>query len=553
MSALQGLVNFCQAGAARAWLRSRVPVLVAASLPVIAGVAPASAGPAPVPFYDWSGFYVGLNGGPGGGPVSPMYDLNALPQPGFPGTQYVDLQHHRMGGAFAGGQAGYNRQFDNNVVVGIESDLQWSNVAAIRGDTVRSDYGISGGFPNGGTDVWQMRVQQNWFGTTRLRAGYAFADRFLAYTTFGLAYSNFSISNSGAGNELYPTPGVTISDIRGGNSSTRIGWAAGAGFELAITSRVSLKSEYLYTSYSGITAPYSDYEASDPHNTLGTFSSRDLGIHLVRAGLNYRFSDGAPNPGTARAAMPAWTPVWTGFYAGINGGYGAGVIKPNESELLTNTIFSFPGSQTELSTVNTNSSLRGGGFATGAQAGYNRELPNGFLAGIETDLQWSGIRGSSASDVAGVWLYNPVLPFSSGNALSVNQNWFGTTRLRVGYRPTERLLAYATGGLAYSGFSAGLSRSFYDPIDGPAVGIVSGWGNATRLGWAAGAGFEYALWRNVSFKTEYLYAQYGGFNVAYRGYDTDNAYYYETTQGTLSTGTIGIHLVRGGLNWKFGE
>ena len=135
----------------------------------------------------------------------------------------------------------------------------------------------------------------------------------------------------------------------------------------------------------------------------------------------------------------------------------------------------------------------------------------------------------------------------------MNQTWFGTTRLRLGYRPTDRLLTYATGGIAYSSFSAGLSRSFFDSIDGPAVGSWAGWGSTTRLGWAAGAGAEYALWRNVSFKTEYLYTQYAGFSTAYQGADTDNAYYLETTHGTLSTGTIGIHLVRGGLNWKFGE
>src|SRR6201995_3422735 len=148
MLALQGFVNFCEVIAARRGTRfsTRLPVLVAASLPAIAGGAPACAQPAPVPFYDWSGFYVGVNGGTGGGPVSPIYDLNGLPQPGFAGSQYVDQQHHRMGGAFAGGQAGYNYQFGNNVVVGIESDLQWSDIAAIRGDTTRNEYGISGGF-----------------------------------------------------------------------------------------------------------------------------------------------------------------------------------------------------------------------------------------------------------------------------------------------------------------------------------------------------------------------------------------------------------------------
>src|SRR5262249_48440118 len=187
-----------------------------------------------------------------------------------------------------------------------------------------------------------------------------------------------------------------------------------------------------------------------------------------------------------------------------------------------------------LARINTDSRMRSGGFEAGAQAGYNRELPNGFVAGIETDLQWSDIRASGASVIAGAYLYNPVDPFFNKRWSSVNQNWFGTTRLRIGSRPIDRLLVYATGGLAYSGFSAGLGRSGYNP-DGASTEYISGWGSSTRLGWAAGTGFEYALSRHVSFKTEYLYTQSGSFRVGYSGFDTDFFNYSCATQVPLST------------------
>ncbi len=550
MPALQGLVNFCETIAKRPGAHFFVPVLVAASLPVIAGVAPASAGPAPVPFYNWSGFYIGLNGGIGGGPVSPLYNITGLPQPGYPGDQRLDEQHHRMGGVFAGLQAGYNHQLNNNIVLGVESDLQWSNVGAQSSNNTHFNYDIGGSYPIGGYNFAGMWISQNWFGTTRLRAGYAF-DHLLVYVTGGVAYSNFSIGNSAYGSEFFPNPANYV-NIASAASSTRFGVAAGAGVEVGLTSRVSLKSEYLYTSYPGLLVNYVDHEGSNAYVSNGTFSTGPLSVHLVRAGLNYRLQDGEQSGG-AYGAMAAWTPNWTGFYAGVNGGYGAGALRPNQFETLLNVVNTFPGTWSEISSNAIDNRLRSGGFEAGVQFGYNHELPNRFVVGVETDLQWSGIRGSSASELLETFFYKPPVSGSANSSLSVNQNWFGTTRLRLGYRPTERLLTYATGGLAYSGFSAGLSRSYYDPIDGPAVGAVSGWGNSTRLGWAAGAGFEYALWRNVSFKTEYLYTQYSGFNVAYGGYDTDNAYYYETTHGTLSTGTIGIHLVRGGFNWKFGE
>ena len=176
--------------------------------------------------------------------------------------------------------------------------------------------------------------------------------------------------------------------------------------------------------------------------------------------------------------MTAWTPNWTGFYAGVNGGYGAGTLRPNQFETSLNVVNLFPGTTSEINSNDIDRRLRSGGFEAGVQLGYNHELPNRFVAGIETDLQWSGIRGSRASAlVVQHLIYNPPYPEVCKNtSLSVNQTWFGTTRLGLGYRPTDRLLAYATGGIASSSFSAGLSRSFFNSIDGPAVGIMGGLG-----------------------------------------------------------------------------
>ncbi|MGH9811072.1 MAG: outer membrane protein, partial [Terriglobia bacterium] len=72
-------------------------------------------------------------------------------------------------------------------------------------------------------------------------------------------------------------------------------------------------------------------------------------------------------------------------------------------------------------------------------------------------------------------------------------------------------------------------------------------------GWVAGAGVEYAIAENLSFKTEYLYSQYSGFNVAYQRNLAADGLFADSTQGTLSTGTLGIHLARAGLNWKLGN
>ncbi len=63
-------------------------------------------------------------------------------------------------------------------------------------------------------------------------------------------------------------------------------------------------------------------------------------------------------------------------------------------------------------------------------------------------------------------------------------------------------------------------------------------------------GIEYPIVDNLSLKTEYLYTQYGGMTVAYQTLAMLPFSFTDTTRGSLSTGTIGLHIARSGLNWK---
>jgi outer membrane immunogenic protein len=510
--------------------------------------------------YNWTGFYAGINVGVGGGVASPVLDVSSPLEPGFFGSSSTDHQNHRLGGAFLGGQAGYNYQFRNNVVVGVESDLQWSNIRALLHDD--NTFDVTDGFLLSSVATSETKISQNWFGTTRLRLGYTFADRFLAYVTGGVAYSGFNVSNSGIGTELSPPLGGPFSLTAGSAASTRFGWTAGTGAEYALNNRLSLKSEYLYSQYSGFTAPYLNNALSTPAVTAGTYSSGTLGIHLLRAELNYKLGDSGEIADMQPSGLKLnWTPDWNGFYAGVNGGYGAGVATPRLSETTLRQIqpFGGGGASTENFISDDRGTLRSAGFLAGGQFGYNRRLPNKFVVGVETDLQWSGIRASNQSNVSGINIFPPddgpaFAESSSTSQISIRQNWFGTTRLRLGYRAFDRVLAYATGGIAYAGFSADTSAAsnavnFFDTEHGS----TSGSGSSTRIGWTVGAGVEYAIAENLSFKSEYLYSQYSGFDFPYQRSFVVDALVTDTTQGTLSTGTLGIHLVRAGLNWKLGD
>src|ERR1700677_4982949 len=66
------------------------------------------------PGYDWTGFYVGLNGGYSWGNASNTFTAGTLP---------VTFASQSMDGWVFGGQAGYNWQFNKSWVFGIEGDI----------------------------------------------------------------------------------------------------------------------------------------------------------------------------------------------------------------------------------------------------------------------------------------------------------------------------------------------------------------------------------------------------------------------------------------------
>jgi outer membrane immunogenic protein len=85
--------------------------------------------------------------------------------------------------------------------------------------------------------------------------------------------------------------------------------------------------------------------------------------------------------------------------------------------------------------------------------------------------------------------------------------------------PANNVLIYTTGGLAYARMDQNVSLN---NVGGLGVGVPSfsfqcglipagtpncfvGSSSRITTGWTAGAGLEYALWRNLSLRAEYLY------------------------------------------------
>jgi outer membrane immunogenic protein len=178
------------------------------------------------PAWSWTGFYIGINGGGGFG----RSDFSAP----FPTDSF------NTSGGLIGGTLGYNYQMDN-VVLGVEGDIDWSN--------------IRGSAPCAATSC---ETRNNWLGTARGRLGYAFGN-FMPYVTGGLAVGDIKSSIAGVGEA----------------TETKAGWTAGGGVEAHINGPWSVKAEYLFV------------DLGRGGSVLGSDSK--FQTHIVRAGLNYKF------------------------------------------------------------------------------------------------------------------------------------------------------------------------------------------------------------------------------------------------------------------------
>jgi outer membrane immunogenic protein len=240
---------------------------------------------------------------------------------------------------------------------------------------------------------------------------------------------------------------------------------------------------------------------------------------------------------------------WTGFYAGVNVGYGSRDPSVTYTANDSNIAGNLPGLP-----ATANYDIRGA--LGGGQIGYNWQLSTSWLVGIEADIGASNIKGTAVANFA-LPNIGPAIPAVATNTQSVD--WFGTVRGRVGWLPTDRLLLFGTGGFAYGGIkeSSTLALGSGTSRDDGVFGFVCTAGNTcflgsssrTATGWTAGGGFEFAVWRNFTFKAEYLYVNLGGSNLNVRALTAP----FGTQPSSLnaSFSDVNFNILRVGANYRF--
>lgn len=228
--------------------------------------------------------------------------------------------------------------------------------------------------------------------------------------------------------------------------------------------------------------------------------------HLLRTSAATALSVLAVTEAATAADLPLKAPAlravydWTGLYIGAHVGYGFGT----SSATLTDPTIAIRHNDH-------------GGMTGGVQAGYNWRLNSGWLLGVEGDISFPNYLPTNH-------VVNSVTTALSG----AEERWdyFASLRGRVGYT-SGAWLFYATGGLAFAG-----ERFLSTP-----TGDAEDRRLKTRLGWAAGAGVEYAFAPHWTARLEYLYRKFEDVSITF-------------PSGVNYASTLDYQTIRIGLNRK---
>ncbi|MBL0371626.1 porin family protein [Rhizobium sp. KVB221] len=168
---------------------------------------------------------------------------------------------------------------------------------------------------------------------------------------------------------------------------------------------------------------------------------------------------------------------WTGSYLGAQGGYAWGNSTGGGVFLLA------PGSDVF-------GDIDPKGALGGIYAGYNFQLDNRLVIGIEGDINYSRVKGASVLSLNGT----PLPP----NKMSAEMDWNASIRGRAGYA-IDRFLPYATAGVAFGKYAITPNYALTDPLSDSTV----------QSGLTIGAGLEYAITDRLITRFEYRYTDFG--------------------------------------------
>lgn len=156
------------------------------------------------------------------------------------------------------------------------------------------------------------------------------------------------------------------------------------------------------------------------------------------------------------------------------------------------------------------------GFAGGAWVGYNVHSANNVVWGIEADLG-----RTNAKQMNNIF----------DNDTSLTQyGMIGSVRGRLGIA-MDRLMVYGTAGIAFATITNDIQK-------GRNAGEEIVWDDQQEVGYAVGAGLEYAFSDRWRGRAEYIYSNFGSVSLLNR-------------DGNRADMQNELHQLRAGISYKF--
>lgn len=483
---------------------SRGLCLTAAALAVTASTAafaadlPVKARAIEPAVYNWTGIYVGVHAGYGGG-MKDWGGINLLADGGLGGLTI-----------------GVNQQV-GNFVLGLEGDVSWTRTKGSRFETIAIPFSVSNFDASIASEIDRV-------GTFAFRLGFA-QDRWLVYVKGGVAWAHETHAQ---------TQVSTITGVAGAQSvnitgtENRLGPMLGIGAEYAFLGNWSAKAEYNYFDFSGngtVRESGTLVSFAGATSTVATTVNVRQQLHFAKIGLNYRFGpEGAPEIKPSRP-VPGYN--WTGLYLGLEGAVGAG----------RTAFFGFA----PFDAYRPQGGLGGGVIGVNAQAGV-------FVAGVEAE--WMGGRISSGRDD----ITSVTVSGTSSQSLATKIDWITMATARMGFVAADRWLVYGKAGIALA-HEEHTNNFAFNGIPTVTSSIFQNQGDAYHTGVVMGLGTEWAFFRNWSAKLEYNYIRFRRQDVFLPGTITEISPVLGTGTTSLpNSATISqdLHLVKFGVNYRFG-
>jgi outer membrane immunogenic protein len=260
--------------------------------------------PMPVVAFNWTGCYIGVNGGWKGG----RFRDESASVPTTTGTigagtfiapaDRIFLDSFDANSGAAGGQVGCRWQTASNWVFGVEGDADWTN---LHGTVINRNFGPGTTFVPG--DSFDNRAR--WEASLRGIVGRSF-DKLLVYGTGGVAFTQVSM-----GANFIQTIGTCIGGApciypgsAGSDTQVLVGGTIGAGLAYALTKNWEIGAEYRYTRYqagdynlgqvAGICGPVGAVAVTIACFNQNATGHKALETNEILFKLNYRFDWAGP-------------------------------------------------------------------------------------------------------------------------------------------------------------------------------------------------------------------------------------------------------------------